>query len=54
MDDDNADVDIDKLLEDAEQKTAKQKEEMNKMGESVMNKFTLDDIQEFSVYHWQG
>merc|ERR1719192_2576315 len=55
MDDDHGlDVDIDKLMAEAEEKTAKQKEELDKVGESVMQKFTLDDIQEFSVYHWQG
>ena len=55
MDDDHGlDVDIDKLMAEAEEKTAKQKQELDKVGESVMQKFTLDDIQEFSVYHWQG
>ena len=55
MDDDHGlDVDIEKLMKEAEEKTKKQKQELDKVGESVMQKFTLDDIQEFSVYHWQG
>ena len=54
MNDDTGEINIDKLLEEAFEKTKKMEEEMDKKGESVMKKFTLDDIQEFSVYDFEG
>jgi len=48
------DMDIDKLLERGEQKTAEQQAKLSEMGESSLRNFTLDTVQEKSLYNFEG
>merc|ERR1712241_1613299 len=48
------DLDIDKLLERGEQKTAEQQAKLAEMGESSLRNFTLDTVQEKSLYNFEG
>jgi len=50
-----SDLDIDKLLEIGEQKTAEQKQKMEELGESSLRSFTIDtNKEEKSVYNFEG
>merc|ERR1719273_2876692 len=48
------DVDIDKLLETGERRTAEQNEKMAALGESSLRTFTIDNVEEKSVYAFEG
>lgn len=50
------DIDIDKILEEGEEKTKEMDQKMDGLGESAMAKFSLDDLQEnkISVYDFEG
>merc|ERR1711902_68382 len=48
------DVDIDKLLETGERRTAEQNEKMTALGESSLRTFTIDNVEEKSVYAFEG
>merc|ERR1719447_1636429 len=48
------DVDIDKLLESGERKTAEQQEKLDALGESSLRTFTIDNVEEKSVYAFEG
>merc|ERR1719234_1753104 len=48
------DVDIDKLLETGERRTAEQQEKLAALGESSLRTFTIDNVEEKSVYAFEG
>ena len=48
------DVDIDKLLESGERKTAEQQEKLDALGESTLRTFTIDNLEEKSLYAFEG
>merc|ERR1719341_2230743 len=48
------DLDIDKLLESGEKKTAEQQAKLAELGESSLRNFTLDTVQEKSLYNFEG
>ena len=54
MEDDNLEIDIDKILAEAEEKTQAAVAEMDKAGDSIMNKFSLDEIESINVYDYEG
>jgi len=54
MEDDNLEIDIDKILAEAEEKTQAAVAELDKTGESIMNKFSLDEIESINVYDYEG
>jgi len=48
------DMDIDKLLETGEKRTAEQAEKLAALGESSLRTFTIDNVEEKSVYAFEG
>jgi len=54
MEDDNVEIDIDKILAEAEEKTKAAVANLDKTGESIMNKFSLDEIESINVYDYEG
>merc|ERR1712130_787338 len=48
------DVDIDKLLETGERRTAEQQEKLAALGESSLRNFTLDTKEDKSLYNFEG
>jgi len=48
------DVDIDKLLESGEKRTAEQQEKLAALGESSLRTFTIDNVEEKSLYAFEG
>merc|ERR1711936_191351 len=53
-DGDITDIDIDSLLEAGEKKTQEQKDKLEELGESSLRNFTLDTVQEKSLYNFEG
>ena len=54
MEDDDMEIDINKILADAEEKPKLAAKEFNKTGDSITKKFSLDENYSFSVYDYQG
>jgi len=54
MEDDNLEIDIDKILAEAEEKTKAAVADLDKAGDSIMNKFSLDEIESINVYDYEG
>ena len=54
MEDDDMEVDINKILADAEEKSKLAAKEFDKAGDSITKKFSLDENYSFSVYDYQG
>ena len=54
MEDDDMEVDINKILADAEEKSKLAAKEFDKTGDSIRKKFSLDENYSFSVYDYQG
>ena len=47
-------IDINKILADAEEKSKLAAKEFDKTGDSITKKFSLDENYSFSVYDYQG
>ena len=54
MEDDDMEIDINKILADAEEKSKLAAKEFDKTGDSITKKFSLDENYSFSVYDYQG
>ena len=54
MEDDDMEVDINKILADAEEKSKLAAKKFDKTGDSITKKFSLDENYSFSVYDYQG
>ena len=51
---DDGEIDIDKILEKAEEESLKKQKQLDKLGETAEKKFTLDEIESISVYDYEG
>ena len=54
MEDDDIEIDINKILADAEEKSKQAAQDFDKAGDSITKKISLDENYSFSVYDFQG
>ena len=54
MENDDMEIDIDKILADAEEKSKLAAIEFEKAGDSIAKKFSLDENHSYNIYDYQG